>query len=124
MLPGRVSRYLLMQFLVNAGFGVVFGIGLYWIGVPYPALWGVVAGILRIVPYIGTPTAAALPIALSLAVFDGWHKPLFVFLLAAILELLIANVLEPWLYGVHVGISSLALLVTAVFWATLGDPRA
>jgi len=66
---GRVSRYLLMQFLVNAGFGILFGLGLYWIGVPNPALWGVVAGILRIVPYVGTLVAATLPIALSLAVF-------------------------------------------------------
>ena len=79
---GRVSRYLLMQFLVNAGFGTLFGLGLYFIGVPNPAaLWGVVAGILRIVPYVGTLVAATLPIALSLAVFDGWLRPLLVFLL-------------------------------------------
>jgi predicted PurR-regulated permease PerM len=119
---GRVSRYILMQFLVNAGFGTVFGLGLYWIGVPNPALWGVVAGILRIVPYVGTLVAATLPIALSLAVFDGWLKPLLVFLLVAGLELVIANFLEPWLYGAHVGISSLALLVTAVFWTVLWGP--
>ena len=119
---GRVSRYLLMQFLVNAGFGAVFGLGLYWIGVPNPALWGVVAGILRIVPYVGTLVAATLPIALSLVVFDGWLKPLLVFLLVAGLELIVANFLEPWLYGIHVGISSLALLVTAVFWTVLWGP--
>ncbi len=118
----RVSRYLLMQFLVNVGFGVVFGIGLYGIGVPYPVLWGAVAAILRIVPYIGTLTAALLPIALSLAVFDGWLKPLLVFLLVVVLELIVGNFLEPWLYGIHVGISSLALLVTAVFWAVLWGP--
>ena len=119
---GRVSRYLLMQFLVNAGFGALFGLGLYCIGVPYPALWGVVAGILRIVPYVGTLVAATLPLALSLAVFDGWLRPLLVFLLVAGLELIIANFIEPWLYGTHVGISSLALLVTAVFWAVLWGP--
>lgn len=119
---GRVSRYLLMQFLVNAGFGALFGFGLYWIGVPYPALWGVVAAILRIVPYVGTLAAATLPLALSLAVFDGWLRPVLVFLLASGLELMIANVLEPWLYGAYVGISSLALLVTAIFWAILWGP--
>ena len=119
---GRVSRYILMQFLVNAGFGALFGFGLYLIGVPNPALWGVVAGILRIVPYVGTLVAATLPIALSLAVFDGWLKPLLVFLLVAGLELIIANFVEPWLYGAHVGISSLALLVTAVFWTVLWGP--
>src|SRR6185436_20453254 len=99
-----VSRYLLMLFLVNSGFGALFGLGLYWIGVPNPALWGALAGILRIVPYVVTLVAATLPIALSLAVFDGWLKPLLVVLLVASLELIVGNFVEPWLYGAHVGI--------------------
>jgi predicted PurR-regulated permease PerM len=119
---GRVSRYLLMQFLVNAGFGTLFGLGLYWIGVPNPLLWGAVAGILRIVPYVGTLIAATMPLALSLAVFDGWQRPLLVLIVVVSLELIIGNFIEPWLYGTHVGISSLALLVTAVFWAVLWGP--
>jgi predicted PurR-regulated permease PerM len=118
----RLSRYLLMQVLVNAGFGTLFGIGLYCIGVPNPALWGVLAGLLRMVPYVGTTVAAALPIALSLAAFNSWLPPLLVFLLFASLELIIANFLEPWLYGAHTGISSLALLVAAVFWTLLWGP--
>ena len=118
----RVSRYLLMQMLVNAGFGVLFGFGLYWIGVPNAALWGVVAGLLRIVPYVGTPVAAALPLALSLAAFNSWLPPLLVFLLFASLELVIANFVEPWLYGTNTGISSLALLVAAIFWTLLWGP--
>lgn len=118
----RVSRYLLMQALVNAGFGALFGFGLYCIGVPNPALWGVVAGLLRIVPYVGTMVAATLPIALSLAAFDSWLPPLLVFLLFAGLELIIANFIEPWLYGAKTGISSLALLVAAVFWTILWGP--
>jgi|SRR5579863_518185 len=118
----RVSRYLLMQFLVDAGFGTLFGIGLYFIGVPNPVLWGVLAGILRIVPYVGTLVAAAMPIILSLAVFDGWLPPLLVFCLFAGLELIISNFVEPLLYGAHTGISSLALLVTAVFWTVLWGP--
>ena len=89
---------------------------------PYPALWGAVAGILRIVPFVGAPAAAMLPIALSLAVFDGWQKPLLVLLLIAVIEVIVGNFLEPWLYGTHVGISSLALLVTAVFWTVLWGP--
>jgi len=118
----RVSRYLLMQFSVNAGFGALFGTGLYFIGVPNAALWGVLAALLRIVPYVGTMVAAALPIILSLAVFDGWLPPVLVFALFAGLELIIGNFVEPWLYGAHTGISSLALLVTAVFWTVLWGP--
>jgi hypothetical protein len=118
----RVSRYLLMQILVNAAFGVLFGLGLYAIGVPTPALWGVVAGILRIVPYVGTMAAATLPIALSLAAFTSWVPPLLVFLLFAGLEMVIGNFVEPWLYGANTGISSLALLVSAIFWTILWGP--
>jgi predicted PurR-regulated permease PerM len=118
----RVSRYLLMQGLVNATFGVLFGIGLYFIGLPNATLWGVLAGTLRIIPYIGTLAAAAFPFTLSLAVFDYWLPPLLVFLLYSILELSIANFLEPWLYGTHTGISPLAILVTTIFWATLWGP--
>ena len=121
----RVSRYLMLQFLVNAGFGVLVGTGLYLIGVPYAVLWGSVAAILRIVPYVGSVAAGALPFLLSLAVSDGWRQPLLVFVLFAALELITGNFLEPLLYGAHTGISSLALLVTTVFWATRsGDPRA
>ena len=118
----RVSRYLLLQVLVNASFGTLFGFGLYCIGVPNPALWGVVAGLLRIVPYVGTMVAATLPIALSLAAFNSWLPPLLVLLLFAGLELIIANFVEPWLYGANTGISSLALLVAAIFWTVLWGP--
>jgi len=118
----RVSRYLMLQFLVNAGFGVLSGTGLYLIGVPYAALWGTVAALFRIVPYIGSVIAGLLPLVLSLAVFDGWRAPLLVFLLFTILEVITANLLEPRLYSSHTGISSLALLLTTVFWATLWGP--
>jgi predicted PurR-regulated permease PerM len=118
----RVSRYLMLQFLVNAGFGVLCGLGLYLIGVPYAALWGAVAALLRIVPYVGSLIAGSLPLMLSLAVFDGWRAPLLVFALFATLELVTGNLLEPRLYGAHTGISSLALLLTTVFWAALWGP--
>jgi predicted PurR-regulated permease PerM len=118
----RVSRYLMMQLLVNAIFGVLCGTGLYLIGVPYAVLWGAVAGILRIVPYVGSLVAASLPLLLSLAVFDHWMRPLLVFLLFATLEVVTGNFVEPWLYGMHTGISSLAILLTTVFWAALWGP--
>ncbi len=118
----RVSRYLLLQLLVNAAFGVLVGTGLFLIGLPYAVLWGAVAAILRIVPYLGSLIAAALPLILSLAVFDHWMQPLLVFLLFGALELVTGNWVEPWLYGTHTGVSSLALILTTVFWAVLWGP--
>ena len=115
----RISRYLTMQFLVNAAYGVLFGFGLFLIGVPNAILWGTIAAVLRIVPYVGTLAAAALPIVLALAVFNSWMPPLLVFLLYAVLEGIVGNLVEPWLYGTHTGVSSLALLVSAVFWTLL-----
>jgi predicted PurR-regulated permease PerM len=118
----RVSRYLLLQFLVNAVFGVLGGTGLYLIGVPYALLWGAVAAILRIVPYVGSLVAAALPFMLSLAVFDDWLHPLLVFLMFGTLELVTGNWVEPWLYGTQTGVSSIALILTTVFWTVLWGP--
>jgi predicted PurR-regulated permease PerM len=118
----RLSRYLLLQFLVNAGYGTLFGLGLYFIGVPHALLWGILAAFLRFVPYAGTLIATAFPVAMALAVFPGWNHPLLICGLYLVLELIVANIIEPWLYGAHTGISSLAILVAAVFWSMLWGP--
>ena len=118
----RVSRYLLLQFAVNAGFGLLIGVGLYFMGLPYAALWGTVAAVLRIVPYVGTMFAGALPLLLSFAVFNTWRAPILVLVLFVSLELVIGNWVEPRLYGAHTGVSSLAILVTTVFWTILWGP--
>jgi predicted PurR-regulated permease PerM len=115
----RVSRYLVVQFLVNASYGICFGTGLFLIGIPNAILWGIFAGLFRIVPYAGVLTAAAFPLVLSLALFDGWGPPVLVILLFALLELVATNLVEPLLYGARTGISALALLVTTVFWTML-----
>jgi predicted PurR-regulated permease PerM len=118
----RLGRYLLLQFLVNAGYGLLFGLGVYAIGIPHALLWGVLGGLLRFVPYVGTPIATLFPMGLALAVFPGWSQVGLTFLLYLFLELIIANLIEPWLYGAHTGVSSLAILVAAVFWVTLWGP--
>jgi len=118
----RLSRYLWMQLLVNICFGGLFGLGLLVIGVPHPLLWGALAALLRFVPYVGTLIAAAFPVTLALAVFPGWKHALLAFAVFAVLEIVTGNFLEPWIYGVHTGISSLAILVAAVFWTVLWGP--
>lgn len=115
----RVSRYLMMQALINGGQGLAVGIGLYFIGVPNAALWGLMSALLRYIPYIGPWIAAVFPIALSFAVFDNWTLPLLTIGLFVTLELISNNVVEPWLYGAHTGISAVALIAAAVFWTWL-----
>ena len=115
----RISRYLLMNAAVNAGFGAVFGVALYLVGVPYATLWGVLIGILRVVPYVGTLIGGVIPLLFTLAVFTTWWQPVTVLLLFLGLEAIVGNVIEPMLYGAHTGISSLALLATAIVWTLL-----
>ena len=118
----RISRYLLMQLVINLLYGIPVGVGLYFIGVPNPILWGLLATVLRFIPYVGPVIAALFPIALSFAVAPGWTIPLLTIALFVVLELFSNNVLEPWLYGSSTGITPVAVLVAAVFWTTLWGP--
>jgi len=115
----RVSRYLAAAFLVNAIFGTAVGVGLYLIGVPNPTLWGILATILRFIPYLGPWLAAAMPIGLSMAISGDWMAPGLTIGLFVVLELVTNNVLEPWLYGKNTGVSAVAVLLAAVFWTWL-----
>jgi len=118
----RISRYLLMQTIINSSFGLAVGFALYLIGLPYAILWGFLAMALRFVPYIGPFAAAMMPSALSLAVFEGWYWPMVVAGLFLALELLINMVLEPLLYGESAGVSGVGLVVAIAFWTWLWGP--
>jgi predicted PurR-regulated permease PerM len=118
----RVGRYLLMQLVVNIAYGVPVGIGLWLIGIPNPLLWGMLAIVLRFVPFLGPIIAAAFPLALSIAVDPGWSMLLWTAALFIVLELISGNVLEPWLYGASTGLSSIAILAAAIFWTWLWGP--
>ena len=115
----RISQYLLFQAAVNAAYGTCFGFGLFLIGVPNATLWGVLAAILRIIPYVGTATSLILPLIVSVAIFSSWSQPLLILGLFLTLELTATNFVEPWLFSSRTGISSLALLAMAIFWALL-----
>ena len=118
----RVSRYLLMQFAVNAVYGALVGLGLWLIGVPHPLVWAVLATLLRFIPYVGPWIAAAGPILLAIGVAPGWGRFAWTLGLYSILELVAANFVEPFLYGSSTGISAIAILVAAVFWTWLWGP--
>ena len=115
----RISQYLLFQAAVNAAYGTFFGFGLFLIGVPNATLWGVLAALLRIIPYVGTATSLILPLIVSVAIFSSWSQPLLILALFLTLELTSTNFVEPWLFSSRTGISSLALLAMAIFWTLL-----
>jgi predicted PurR-regulated permease PerM len=118
----RVSRYIVMVALVNGGFGVLLTAGLFALQVPYALLWGFLAAALRFIPYIGPWIGAVFPIAMSLAISEGWWQPLAVFGFVMVLELVSNNVVEPLVFGRSTGVSPTALLVSAAFWLYLWGP--
>lgn len=117
-----LSRFLLMQLFVNASFGLMLGLGLFLMGMPYPFLWGILAGTLRFVPYVGTWLASGLILLFSVAVTPTWTLPLLVLAFVVVLELSTAFVVEPLLFGHSTGVSPIALVVAAAFWTWLWGP--
>lgn len=115
----RISRFLLAQFAVNVGFGVVVGLGLLLLQLPYAVLWGFLAAFLRYIPYIGPCVAALFPLSLSLLLSDGVWQPLSIACMFAFLELFTNLIVEPYFYGRSIGVSEAALIVAIAFWTWL-----
>ena len=118
----RLSRYFLTQVAINAAFGLIIGIGLYFINVPSPALWGVLAGLLRFLPYVGAALAALPPLLLAAAVGPDWTMSFWVVGLFLIIEPIIGYAIEPMVYGHSTGLSPVAVIVSAIFWTWLWGP--
>ena len=118
----RLSRYFLTQLALNASFGVVVTIGLWLIGIPSPALWGIIAALMRFVPYIGAVASAVFPMALAAAVDPGWTMVLETAAFFLVLEGLTGQVVEPLLYGHSTGLSPVSVVISAIFWTWLWGP--
>ena len=118
----RVGRYLLMQLIINTIYAVPITAGLWLLGIPNALLWGGLMLVLRFVPYIGPAIGMIMPLLLTLAVAPGWMPLVWTAALFIAMELISGNVLEPWLYGSETGLSSLAIIVAAIFWAWLWGP--
>ncbi|MHA6690052.1 AI-2E family transporter [Devosia sp. A449] len=118
----RVGRYLLIQLAVNVTYGIIFGLGLWLIGVPSAVLWGLLIILFRYIPFVGALIIATVPFLLAFAVDPGWSMLLMSVGLFLALDLTTANVIEPRLYGSSTGVSPIAILLSAMFWATLWGP--
>ena len=118
----RLSRYFLTQLSINTAFAVVIGVGLLIIGVPNPVLWGILSGLLRFVPYIGSISSALLPMALAAAVDPGWSMVIWTAALYLVVELVTGQVIEPLVYGHATGLSPFSVVVAAIFWSWVWGP--
>ena len=118
----RLSRLFLIQLALNTAFGVVIGTGLWIIGIPSPVLWGILAAVLRFVPYIGAVISAVFPLTLAAAVDPGWSMLLWTAALFLVVEPVVGHVIEPLLYGHSTGLSPVAVVGSATFWTALWGP--
>jgi predicted PurR-regulated permease PerM len=118
----RVSRYLFMQLVMNACFGIPFGIALYLIGIPNAMLWALLATLLRFIPYAGVWISVAMPLLLAFAISDGWSEVAWVLGVFLALELVLVNFVEPLVYGRSAGLSPIAIIAAALFWTWLWGP--
>ena len=118
----RLSRLFLTQLILNGAFGVVIGVGLWVIGTPSAILWGILATVLRFVPYIGAVIASAFPLALAVAVDPGWSMLLWTLALFLTVEPIVGHVIEPMVYGHSTGLSPVAVVAAATFWTALWGP--
>lgn len=118
----RVYGYLSRLFIVNLAFGIIVTLGLYFIGIPNPVLWGGVAAIMRFIPYIGVWIATIIPIAFSFIITESWLTPLITITFFLITETVFAYFIEPFYYGIVTGVSSFALILAAIFWTWLWGP--
>jgi predicted PurR-regulated permease PerM len=118
----RLSKYFLTQLGINTGFGLLIAIGLYFMGVPSAALWGLIAMLLRFVPYVGVYIAACAPVALAAAVSPGWALAAWTLALFVGTELIIGQVVEPFAYGHSTGLSPVSIVVSTIFWTWIWGP--
>ncbi len=118
----RLSRFFLFQLGINAAFGAVIGVALWIAGMPSPLLWGILAGVMRFVPFLGVIVAAVPPILLAVAIVPGWTLAIVVLAVFVVAESLMGQVVEPLIYGHNTGLSPIAVIVATAFWALIWGP--
>ena len=118
----RIGTYLRMQLIVNFSYGIPMALGLWFIGVPAAVLWGMVAVVMRFVPYVGPMLSSIFPLLLAFAVDPSWNMLLWTLGLIVALELISNNIVEPLLYGSSTGLSTLSIILAATFWTALWGP--
>jgi predicted PurR-regulated permease PerM len=118
----RLSRYFVTQFSINCSFGLVIGLGLFFLGVPSPILWAILGTLLRFVPYVGAALSALGPLALAAAVAPGWVLFFWTAALYLVVETVLGQAVEPIIYGRSTGLSPISIVIAAIFWTWLWGP--
>ncbi|MBK1889335.1 AI-2E family transporter [Undibacterium sp. 14-3-2] len=117
-----VSRFFFSQFLVNTAFAIIVALALWAAGVPHAFLFGALSGLLRFIPYLGALIAGGMITLFVAAIDPGWTLAIVCMAFFGAIEVLVANWVEPKVYGHSSGLSPLAVMVSALFWGALWGP--
>jgi predicted PurR-regulated permease PerM len=117
----EVQQYLMMKTVVSVVMGLFSGLGVWLVGLDFPLLWGVTAFLFNYIPNIGPILAAIPPLLLSMVQL-GLGPTLLIALLFLALHLGIGNILEPMLFGRRLGLSSLVVWLSLIFWGWVWGP--
>jgi predicted PurR-regulated permease PerM len=121
----QISNYLLSVSLINIGLGIIVGGGLYWLGVPNAAMWGMLIALFNFVPYFGPVAGISLLAIVGLLTFDTLWKGLLPPAWYLLLHLLEANFVTPILLGRRFTLNPVVIFVSLIFWTWLwGVPGA
>jgi predicted PurR-regulated permease PerM len=118
----RLSRYFLSQVLINFAYGALIAGALWLIGLPSPIAWGILAMLMRFVPYVGGYIAAAFPLLIAAAIDPGWTTFVAVLVLFLVGELTMGQVVEPMVFGRGTGVTPIAVIASTIFWTWLWGP--
>jgi predicted PurR-regulated permease PerM len=118
----RLSKYFLSQFSINSAYGIFITLGLWLVGVPSPIVWGILAMLMRFVPYVGSFIAATPPLMLAAVIEPGWTTFLLTAALYLVSEVTMGQVVEPLVFGHGTGVSPIAVIISTVFWTWLWGP--
>ena len=121
----NISNYLFSVSLINLGLGIIVSGGLYFMGVPNDAMWGLLVALLNFIPYFGPVAGCVLLAAVGLLTFNTLWQALLPPAWYLLLHLLEANLITPVLLGRRFTLNPVVIFVSLIFWTWLwGVPGA
>lgn len=117
----NVKHYLLLKVLTSSATGIAIAFGLVFIDIHYAVLWGLVAFMLNFIPTIGSIIAAVPAVLMAMVQYDI-STALIVIALYLVINILIGSITEPRIMGKGLGLSTLVVFLSLIFWGWLLGP--
>jgi predicted PurR-regulated permease PerM len=111
-----ISTYLLTVTCINVCLGTVIAIAMWLIGVPDAALWGILAGVMEFMPYLGATVMVALLAIVGFTTFDTAGHALLVPGTYFVINFIQGNFISPTIVGRRLTLNQVAILIGLLFW--------